>query len=81
MILNKQTFTTHDDRIGQHQATTFSYNSKVERDMESLLLRKDKSVAFVKDKDVERFGWTEYWTTAHFKIKEKFERVSGEYSL
>lgn len=81
MILSTQHFQAYDDRCKHHKATTFSYSSESERDMEALLLRKDKSVLFVKNLNAKRLTWTEFWTTAHYKKKEKFERVSGEYSI
>ncbi len=83
MILSTQHFQAYDDRCKQHKATTFSYSSESERDMEALLLRKDKSVLFVKNLNVKRLTWTEFWTTAHYKKKEKVnkERVDSRYSL
>ena len=83
MILSTQHFQAYDDRCKHHKATTFSYSSESERDMEALLLRKDKSVLFVKNLNVKRLTWTEYWTTAHYKKKEKMnkERVDGRHSI
>lgn len=81
MRLSALEFNAYDDRCGHHKATTFSFNSRLERDDFAALLNKDRSVMFVKNKDVERLSWTEYWVTAHYKKKQKFERASSEYCI
>lgn len=84
MILSTQKFKAYDDRCGgTHDAMTFAYDSESERDMESILLRKNKAVLFVKNQNVKRLGWTEYWTTAHYKPRVRIQtaNVAAEYSI
>lgn len=68
-MIDRQRFKAYDDRCGEHYAETFAFTSKQNRDMTSLILRKDKSVRFVKETEFKNIAGLEYWTTAHYKNK------------
>jgi hypothetical protein len=80
MTLSFQRFKAYDDRCGIHDAETYTFSYQNERDKKATELKKNKSVLFIKKKEAERFGFKEYWVTAHYG-KHKDPKHKGWISM